>query len=210
MQQRGIGGGRAFTSWLFEPPLKGISAVLCVIGALLFPTLLRLDVETGVMGSECVTFCPFILATAVLAGWRWALLAAAGSAAICNSLLMGAPYHFHTGVSEVVGLATFLVYSLLIVGFVGSVRSMARRAIPKGDSEADGKGIVFSSEAGEAWASWYGLDAKVRLGPEREVASMMEDFLAQVELAKRWNGAPAGMKPRHAVVLPLQERRAGY
>jgi len=49
-------------------------------------------------------------------------------------------------------------------------------------------GIVFSLEQDQVWASWYGQGAPVRLGSRRKVADMMEDFLAQEELAKRLNG----------------------
>ena len=46
-------------------------------------------------------------------------------------------------------------------------------------------GVVFSLERGEVWASWYGQGPPVLLGSQRKVSEMMQDFLAQEELAKR-------------------------
>jgi hypothetical protein len=46
-------------------------------------------------------------------------------------------------------------------------------------------GIVFSLEKGQVWASWYGRGAPVLLGSQRKVSEMMQDFLAQEELARR-------------------------
>ena len=46
-------------------------------------------------------------------------------------------------------------------------------------------GIIFSLEGGRVWASWPGTDSNVVLGTKDEVAEMMRDFLAQVELGER-------------------------
>ena len=47
------------------------------------------------------------------------------------------------------------------------------------------KGIVFSLERGQVWASWEQQEDSVHLGSEEEVVPMMEDFLAQVALGKK-------------------------
>src|SRR5262249_786662 len=52
-------------------------------------------------------------------------------------------------------------------------------------------GVIFSLEGGQAWASWPGSPAPVRLGPEHEVTVMMQDFIAQVELGHRLAGPAA-------------------
>jgi len=54
-------------------------------------------------------------------------------------------------------------------------------------------GIIFSLRDGEAWASWKTDPWAVRLGPQEEVAAMMEDFLAQIKVAERLNGDPGLM-----------------
>ena len=62
---------------------------------------------------------------------------------------------------------------------IGVVRLLRMR-----DDAERASGVIFSLERGQAWASWPGA-ATVRLGPHKEVAAMMEDFLAQVELGER-------------------------
>jgi hypothetical protein len=47
------------------------------------------------------------------------------------------------------------------------------------------KDIVFSLEDGQVWASWYGREMPVHLGPETDVVPMMQDFLAQFELGRK-------------------------
>ena len=56
----------------------------------------------------------------------------------------------------------------------------------RGADESTG-GVIFSLEKGQVWASWYGQAAPVRLGTRREVSYMMEDFLAQEQVAKRFS-----------------------
>jgi len=45
--------------------------------------------------------------------------------------------------------------------------------------------IIFSQENGEVLANWSDGRPQVNLGPAREVAEMMRDYLAQSELAER-------------------------
>lgn len=65
----------------------------------------------------------------------------------------------------------------------------ARYVIETGIKPAPGgngqTGIIFSLESGQAWASWSGSRQPLRLGPQHEVAEMMQDFLAQLELGQR-------------------------
>lgn len=58
-------------------------------------------------------------------------------------------------------------------------------------------GVVFSVEDGQVWASWYGVDAPVRLGPCDQVVEMMEDFIAQVELGKSFDRYEADSRKRY-------------
>jgi hypothetical protein len=60
--------------------------------------------------------------------------------------------------------------------------------------EAKG-GVIFSMEDGHVWASWYGQGPPVCLGSQQKVGRMMEDFLAQEELAKRFARQASGGKP---------------
>ena len=139
----------------------------------------------GIDDQACTVFCPFVLATSILCGWRYASVVAVCSAIACNTVLMGAPYRFHFQRAEIEGLGTFLAYSAFMIGIVRLFRATAARSLRQADAKENAKGVVFSLDGGEAWASWYGVDAPVRLGPRDQVVRMMEDFIAQVELGKR-------------------------
>jgi hypothetical protein len=82
-------------------------------------------------------------------------------------------------------MSIFLAYCVLVIGLVQVVRKMVATFPRRADPQEESSGIIFSLENGQAWASWTGGDAPVPLGPCDEVAEMMEDFLAQVELGKR-------------------------
>jgi hypothetical protein len=58
---------------------------------------------------------------------------------------------------------------------------MKHRGRPIGASN----GVIFSQERGKAWASWPGEPYYVQLGQQDEVAEMMKDYLAQLELGER-------------------------
>lgn len=170
--------------WLSKAPLEGGPAVALSLVAVAIPTLIRLTIFTEMNDFQCITFCPFVLATAVLAGSRFAIAVGVGSAAICDTL-MGPRYMFHWDEPDLVGMSIFVAYSFLVIGFVHLVRRQCERSRGRKAIAEPSRGLVFSLEAGEAWASWHGTGAPVRLGAEEEVASMMEDFLAQLELGKK-------------------------
>lgn len=73
----------------------------------------------------------------------------------------------------------------MIIGLVEAARSTVENALRPARPDGTPTQVVFSSQGGYAWASWYGSHSWVRLGPKDEVAVMMEDFLAQLELGKR-------------------------
>jgi hypothetical protein len=180
-----FGQTRISKSWLFTPPLHGTWSVAVSVVAVALPTLIRLGISPLIDDQACAIFCPFVLATSILCGWRYALPVAAGSAISCNTILMGAPYTFHFQRSEIEGLGTFLFYSAFVILVVRLFRATAARLLRQAGAQERASGIVFSLDDEQAWASWYGIDAPVRLGPEDEVVQMMEDFIAQVELGKK-------------------------
>lgn len=182
MQRRHI--AQFSDEWLSKAPLEGGRAFVFSLLAVAIPTLIRLTIFTGTNDFQCITFCPFVLATAIIAGSRLATAVAIGSAAICNAL-MGVHYAFHWDEPNLVGMAIFLAYSFLVIGLVHLVRKQCERSDEQETAADPSGGVVFSLEAGVAWASWRGSDAPVRLGAKEEVSLMMEDFLAQLELGKR-------------------------
>ena len=57
-------------------------------------------------------------------------------------------------------------------------------------------GVIFSLQDGQAWASWPTAGFHLRLGPRDDVAEMMKDFVAQVEMGKRLTGETQPDAPR--------------
>jgi hypothetical protein len=152
--------------------------------AVALPTVIRLGMSAHMDTRACTIFCPFVLATSILCGWRYAIAMAAGSA-IARNTIIGATYTFHFATSDIAALSTFLGFSAFAILVVQLFRITAARSLRQAGAEARASGIVFSLDSGQAWASWYGIDAPVRLGPEDEVVQMMEDFIAQAELGRQ-------------------------
>ena len=180
-----LGRSRISKNWLFTPPLHGTGAAAVSVAAVAVATLIHLSLFSPMESQACTVFCPFILLISILCGWRWALTAAAGSAIICNTVLMGAPYAFHLQGPEIEVLVSFLGFSALMILVVQLFRLTAARSLRQAGAQERASGIVFSLVDGQVWASWYGIDAPVRLGSQDEVAPMMEDFIAQAELGKQ-------------------------
>ena len=176
---------RISKSWLFNPPLQGAWAAAVSVTAVAVAMLVRMNLSAAPNDQLCGVFCPFVLITAIICGWRWALAVAVGSVIACNTIMMGAPYIFHLQRSQIEGLVTFLGYSALIILVVQLFRMTAARSLRQAGAKERASGIVFSDADGQAWASWYGIDAPVRLGSRDEVVPMMKDFIAQVELGNR-------------------------
>jgi len=186
---------RVSNSWLFTPPLKGFAAGLFSFFALVIPTTIRLSLHLRIDDEPHTLFSIFVLATVILCGWRYAVAVAIGTAIVCNTVMMGPPYGFHFTPAEMLGLGTCLGYSLFVIAVVQLFRETASRSLRQAGAKESASGIIFSVDEGQAWASWYGVDAPVRLGPKEEVAAMMEDFLAQVELSDRLKQHTPGRAP---------------
>jgi hypothetical protein len=194
-----MGRKRLFGKWLLAPPLSGKLAIACTVAAIGMPTLIRHAVDGRVMGENCLAYCPFVLVSAILTGWRYAGLVAVGSVIVCDYLFMGVPNRlFETDSSwfatDWYAHVVFLSYCVLSIGVVEAVRKMVANYPRRADPDEESSGIIFSLEDGQAWASWSGGDAPVPLGPCDEVVEMMEDFLAQVELGKRLTARTASAR----------------
>jgi hypothetical protein len=85
---------------------------------------------------------------------------------------------------EIWAASLFVLYCALAIGAVEFTRRTVVRFSRMGDSSERSSGIIFSLERGQAWASWPGSPSPVRLGPQDEVAAMMQDFVAQLEFSK--------------------------
>ena len=169
---------------LAAPLVTGIQALPWAILAIAAPTIFRFAMHNIVTGIVVSPYIPFVLLSAVFLGCRYAAFVALVGAAIADAVFIGPPNQFLEGPSDIVALGLFLTVSAMIIFLVHAVRNLMARRPPLGHSPHSPAGLVFSLERGEAWASWYGSGAPIRLGPQEEVAAMMEDFLAQLKLGE--------------------------
>ena len=178
----------ALLTGLLVTPVTGPFALLLSAAALAAPTaVLSLD-RSLPAGACCTTYYPFVLLTAVLAGPIYASLVGLGSVGLADALFMGPRYQLLESPMDTFGDVASLISFTLIIACVVLYRSLlARRAHPHVRARSR-SGIIFSLEKGIALASLPGSGA-VSLGPQDEVAEMMRDFLAQLELAERLSKA---------------------
>ena len=170
---------------LFLNQVTGGRAIFWAVVAVAIPTFLRLSVEGIVTGCATVTYVPFVLLSALFLGWRYAVPVALFSAYFADSLFMGHDHLLFEGPCDIYGMTAFLIGSGLIIAAVEFIRRELQNMPGPAGNRGMTAGIVFSLENGQAFASWYGNPSAIRLGSQEEVAEMMEDFLAQLELAKR-------------------------
>lgn len=169
---------------LVTPPLSGPFAPILSVAALAIPTgLLSLD-QSLPAGACCTTYFPFVLLSAVLMEPVYASLVAIGSAGLADALFMGPRNQLFESPMDSFGDTASLISSALIIFLVYLFRKILVRHSRVRPNQS-GSGIIFSLEKGVAWASWTGASSPVSLGPQEEVAHMMRDFLAQLELGKR-------------------------
>ncbi|MFL6734245.1 MAG: hypothetical protein ACJ8EY_06075 [Sphingomicrobium sp.] len=168
--------------WLQEPPVSGLPVLLWVAVAVGVPTIVRAEVNGVVTGCEYTPYLPFVLLGAILLRWWQASAIPLLAVGIMGGFLGGAAAHEMSCFAPASGM--FLVSSGVMIGVAILVRR-AVRIFQAHMSAAPSGGIVFSLENDEVWASWYGDGAPVRLGSQRKVSEMMEDFLAQSELGKQ-------------------------
>lgn len=177
---------RLLTGWLLGPPLRGKQAALYGVLAVAAPTLIRSGLDDVVTELAFTFYFPFALVSAIVLRPLVAASVAIISALIVDWLFLDPRLSFSFSRSNLIGMTAFLIFSALAILLAAGVRKeFAARSVRTGKGW---KGIVFSSNEGEALASWYDGPSQVPLGPETEVAEMMQDFLAQVELGKRLNG----------------------
>jgi hypothetical protein len=170
--------------WLVATPIAGKPAFTIAVAAVGLPTLYRLSLNGMVMGIGYCPYLPFVLLSALLLGWKRAAAVTLVSAVVADALFVGPRFQLFEGSTAMLGDLGFLAASALIIALVQAIRTAFEDLI--GPTAANG--IFFSLENGQAWASWPTAGFHLRLGPQDDVAEMMKDFVAQVELGKRLNG----------------------
>jgi hypothetical protein len=142
-------------------------------------------VDGSGIGLAFIVYVPsIVLAALFMRSWQAALIALACAAA-GDWFFLEQDSRITFSVSDLIGVPVFLASSALIIGVVRAIRSLVRECFSP--EAAPGK-VIFSEEKGHAWAHWHGDRPSLPLGPHEEVADMMEDYLAQVELGKRLAG----------------------
>jgi len=178
---------------LERPPLTGARAILFSVAAVAIPTLIHSVVDGSGIGLAFIVYVPsVVLAALFMRSWQAALIALACAAAGDWFFLEQAD-RITFSTSDLIGVPVFLASSALIIGVVRTIRRVVHECFSP--DAVPGK-VIFSEEKGQAWAHWQGDRPSLPLGPHEEVAEMMEDYLAQVELGKRLNAEDR--KPRRA------------
>ena len=175
---------------LLAPPAIGWRALIYGLCLIAIPTILRIMLYELIQGRLAFfVYIPFVIAAGALLTWRHAATVALACGIIADFFFIEPTLTFSISAYEVIGFAIFTVSSVLIIALVEAVRTIVENSLRPTRPEGLPTPIVFSLEGGQAWVSWYGSHSWVRLGPEEEVAEMMEDFLAQRELAARLSQA---------------------
>jgi len=179
-------------SWFVKPPLDGKWTLLWILLALPVAAAIRWTMDCPDPVAECCTpFLVFVLLTAVLLGTVSAIVATIAS--VVTGLVIFFPgqatqmEHMHGGAWEFWGLALFCLYCAVVIGGVDFTRRAFARYSRLGSTDEAMSGVIFSAEDGQAWVSWPGSPSPVRLSPDGEVSEMMRDFVAQVELGRRFD-----------------------
>jgi len=176
--------GSRFARWLTAPPLSGRVALLSAILALTFSTVIRAAIDPYVTGCEFTPYLPFVLLAAILLPWWEAGLVALSVVPILGLMFVGTPTELAASTCFLSSAGIFLASSAGAISFVVLIRRVVVSIQRSGDDESAG-GVLFSLDRGQVWASWYGRVPRVLLGSREKVSGMMEDFLAQEEVARR-------------------------
>lgn len=179
--------GARVRKWLVLTPMTGRIALVCGIAAVGFPTAVRAALDGVVTGCEFTPYVPFVLVSAIVLRWWQAALVALASVAIMGGIFEGSL--FHVAPCFIPAAGTFAATSAIMIGIASVLRRLVA-PFPDRATDQPAGGIVFSLDKGHVWANWYGLATPVRLGTRNEVSYMMQDFLAQEELASRLNRQP--------------------
>ena len=178
---------RIVKQWFLSPPVSGYRAVLLGLAAITVPTVIRASLDGMVSGIVFSAYIPFVLLSAIALKWTHATIMAACSAFVASMMFIEPRFVFLAGPTDVFGMAIFLIASATIIKFAHSLKGIVVDS-PGSAAARCRTGIVFSSENGDAWASWQGHGCSVRLGTQEEVAEMMRDFLLQKDLGERLRG----------------------
>jgi hypothetical protein len=183
-----------FTRLLLAPPATGWKALSYAVVLVAVPTAVRLALSPFIDRLPFFPYIPFVILAAILLDWKYAAAEAFASWLVADFLFMEPLYRLGFGPYQLTGFAIFLLSAALVIGLSEAARRVVENSLRPIRHDGIPSTVVFSLEGGQAWVSWYGSHSWVRLGPEKEVADMMRDFLAQLELGQRLNRPPVSPK----------------
>jgi two-component sensor histidine kinase len=107
---------------ILAAPPRGLAGLFCMALAVALPTFARAGIDSWVTGTTFVAYYPFVLLSAIVLGWRRALVVTLLSAAVANFLFMSPRFTFFAGSGDTAGAVSFVFSSLLIVLLTETVR----------------------------------------------------------------------------------------
>jgi hypothetical protein len=116
--------------------------------------------------------------SALLLRWWQAAAVALAAVAILGGLFVGPTDECFNSAAGM-----FAASSAMLIATAFGIRQVLAALLNRGSSE--GRGVIFSLDAGHVWATWNDDGVPMPLGSKEEVSEMMEDFLAQVEVGER-------------------------
>lgn len=167
--------------WLAVTPQTGKAALAVAVVAIVLPTILQLSLERTVWGAGLLVYFPFVMLAAILLEWKAATIIMLVSALLADWLFGGPHHRLLQQPSDMFEVAMFLSGLTVIIALVYANRTTFRQLV----GPTSKGGAFFSVEEGQAWASWPEAGFHLRLGPQDEVAGMMKDYLAQLEVVQR-------------------------
>jgi hypothetical protein len=167
-----------------EPVLTGRRAQIFAVAAISAPSLISLSLPQVVSTGLFLTYVPFLLLSAVLLKPLEAALVALASALVADFFFIDPRLSLSTSPNDLFGMGMLLLICAFSILLVDILRGRVARK-----SDGPSGSVIFSERGGVAWVSWNSGDQPpVKLGPHKDVAEMMEDYIAQVELGDRLNG----------------------
>jgi hypothetical protein len=158
------------------------------------PTLIRVAVQGSVSSAVFLTYIPFVLVAAMVLRPLAAALIAIASVIVAEFFFIDPFFALGVGPNDLFGIAAFLATSALLIGLAWVVRDFLGDCLAPNLPHELSRKVIFSEKEGEAWASWQSGRPPVKLGPHTDVARMMEDYIAQVELGERLLGKTTSRK----------------
>lgn len=176
-----------FTRLMLAPPASGWKALSYGVLLVALPTAIRLALSPFIDRLPFFPYVPFVILAAILLEWKYAAAVAFACWVVADLLFIQPLYQVGFGPYQLTGFLIFFMSAALVIGTAEAARRVVENSLRPTRPQGLATPVIFSLEGGLAWASWQGSHSWVRLGPQEEVAEMMRDFLAQLELGKRLN-----------------------